>query len=558
MSEPSDPALNRLSQLIEQHWPAAQAHWSRFLLLADPIWSDDAHSIAQIDLRTRQVTLNHKLIEQHQLWDCIEGLMAHEVGHHVRYPGTLAVEARMRMLEKSIIPLDGYSLTNVFQDLMINERLGRDLRESFIHVYQAFTSEPAFHSKMQWKRDPAFVFYLSLYEVLWELPPGTLIGKPEVKFAAAFPGYRAEAHLLVHNLFRMSPNLYTQFLYFVSVMSRYLKPMINESLQQLLACRCGIGQPSPDDWADALTPTVAEREAIERAVREGWFAEDQSERLRKLNELEERIASLPGFGTDQAQLVPEVMAAHYRQIAERHLFRPPPLPRMGEAIVPTTLDEWEFSDPIREIDWLTTLQVRGAELGVAQPLKRIPMAETEGFDVQLWQPRVEIYLDVSGSMPNPIFRLNAMTLAAQILTLATTRAGGWVRSALYSSAPVLYWDWCRSEIEMSRFLMHYIGGGTDFPFQLLKQSCDHCGPDQPMRSVITDTDFDVNFSAHSDNEPIVLEAITRSPHFILLLHRPNLERVKHYRVLGAEVVEVDELNDFPRVATDLARALFPR
>jgi len=75
--------------------------------------------------------------------------------------------------------------------------------------------------------------------------------------------------------------------------------------------------------------------------------------------------------------------------------------------------------------------------------------------------------------------------------------------------------------------------------------------------VITDRDFDANFSAHRDNEPIVLEAIMRSPHFIMLLHVPDPERVKHYRALGAEVVEVAKLSDFPRVATELSRALFP-
>src|SRR4051812_47064426 len=124
------------------------------------------------------------------------------------------------------------------------------------------------------------------------------------------------------------------------------------------------------------------------------------------------------------------MAAHYRQLAERHLVPPPPLPRVGEALVPTTLDDWEFSDPIGEIDWLTTLINHGPQLGPVQPLKRIPIAETEGYDLRLWQPRMEIYLDISGSMPNPIYHLNAMTLAAQILTLGTTRAGGMVRAAL--------------------------------------------------------------------------------------------------------------------------------
>ena len=39
--------------------------------------------------------------------------------------------------------------------------------------------------------------------------------------------------------------------------------------------------------------------------------------------------------------------------------------------------------------------------------------EDEGFDVPMWQPRMEIYLDVSGSMPNPCLAVNAMTLAAR-------------------------------------------------------------------------------------------------------------------------------------------------
>ncbi|MEQ8785347.1 MAG: hypothetical protein RIC55_03575 [Pirellulaceae bacterium] len=550
-------ARARIEAEIARTWPQAQHYWSRFLLLNEPDLSTESESVAQIQLRTRQVTLNDELIARHDLFDCVEGLLAHEIGHHVRYPGTLVVEARMRMLEKSIIPLAGYSLTNVFQDLMINEFLGDALRDQFIRVYQAFTSEPAFHADMRWKRDPAFLFYLALYEALWNQEAGSLMGGVEPEFAAAFSGYRAEAHVTVHNLFRMEPNLYTQFLYFTSVMTRYLKPMIDQQLEQWMACRCGGDQPSPDDWADALLPTDAEQQAIERAVKSGWFAEDQAERLRKLNELEERIASLPGFGTDDASLIPEVMAAHYRQLAERHLLRPPPLPRLGEAIVPTTLDEWEFSDPIRDIDWLTTLTHRGQELGAAQPLKRIPIAETEGYDVRLWQPRMEIYLDVSGSMPNPIYHLNAMTLAAQILTLGTTRAGGSVRAALYSHEPVLYWSWCRSDVEVSRFLMHYIGGGTDFPFQLLRKSCEECGPDQPLRVVISDSDFDHNYEANPENRGVFISAAVSLPHWILLLHRPEPDRVKLYRSLGATVIVIEEMGDFPRLAADLTHSLFP-
>jgi len=550
-------AQARIAAEVETHWQTAQHYWSRFLILSSPEVSEEPASIAQIQLGTRQVSLNSALIAHHDLFDCILGLLAHELGHHVRYPGTLVVEARMRLLERSIIPLQDYSLTNVFQDLMINEYLGGDLKEQFIRIYQAFTSEPAFHANMRWKRDPAFLFYLSLYEVLWQLKPGELTGKVEAAFSKEFPGYRAEAHVLVHNLFSMEPNIYTQFLYFTSVMTRYLKPMIDDTLQQYLACQCGADAPSPDDWADALTPTGAEQQAIDQAIKAGWFEVDQAERLRKLNELEERIASLPGFGADDATLIPEVMAAHYRQLAERHLVKPPPLPRMGEAIVPTTHETWEHSDPVRDIDWLATLAQYGSELGVVQPLKRTPIAETEGYDVRLWQPRMEIYLDISGSMPNPVFQLNAMTLAAQILTLGTTRAGGSVRAALYSSDTVVYWSWCRSDVEISKFLMHYVGGGTDFPFELLRKSCDECGRDQPIRVIISDQDFDSNYESDAGNRGVFVSAATRSPQFVLLLHRPDPGRCKFYRDMGATVVEIDKLSDFPRLTAALTHSLFP-
>ncbi|MBS0265914.1 MAG: hypothetical protein JSS02_28545, partial [Planctomycetes bacterium] len=360
-SDPSDaaPAVaatprEQLQLEIERLWPQAQSHWSRFLLLADPQLDGQAPSIAQIHLGTRQVALNDEMIIKYGLLDCVEGLLAHEVGHHVRYPGTLAVEARLRMLERSLLPFEEYSLINLFTDLMINEHLGRDLRQQFIRIYQAFSGEPAFHGDKGWNRDPAFLFYLAVYEGLWRLDRGVLMGSAEPEFVGHFPDYRAESQLLAQNLFSMEPNVYSQFLYFVSVLCRYLKPIESE-LPQAVVAKCGVGTPSPEDWADALIPTAAERDAIRKAVAEGWFSADQSQRLAELNQLEERIASLPGFGTDAAHLVPEVMAAYYRHEAERFLVRPPPQPRVGEALVPTTLDEWEPGDSIREIDWLSTL-----------------------------------------------------------------------------------------------------------------------------------------------------------------------------------------------------------
>lgn len=542
---------------MERCWPLAQQYWSRFLLLSDPVADPTQASIAQIHLGTRQVSVNSKTVHEKQLFDCLEALLAHEVGHHVRYPGTLAVDARMRLLERNLLPFESYSVINLFTDLMINEFLGRQLAGQLTKVYQAFTSAPAFHAQQGWHRDPGFLFYLSLYEVLWRLPAGAIMGPAEEQFRQHFPGYRAQSQLLVQNLFALEPNIYTQFLYFVSIILGYLQPIRQPLPTAIDPCQCGAGEPSAEDWANALLPTAAEQEAIRRAIANGWFNARQTERLTNLEKLEERIAALPGVGTDDAHLVPEIMAAYYRQKAEQYLLHPPPQRRMGEAIVPTTHEDWELGDSTTEIDWLGTFLQRGESLGRAQPLRRVTAAEEEGVDTPIWNPRVEIYLDVSGSMPDPRSSLNAMTLAAQILTLGAVRSGGAVRAALYSSDPVLYWQWCRSETEISRFLMHYIGAGTMFPFPLLGRSIAECRSDQPIRIVITDSDFDSNYDASPEHPSIFAEAARVSPHFVQLLHRPQPARVGHYRSQGATVIEVGDFEDFPRMATQLALALFP-
>ena len=225
--------------------------------------------------------------------------------------------------------------------------------------------------------------------------------------------------------------------------------------------------------------------------------------------------------------------------------------------MPTTLEDWEPGDPARDIDWLATLLGRGHELGPAMPVKRSLVAEYEGPDVPLWQPRIEIYLDVSGSMPDPRTTRNAMTLAAQILILAAIRAGGWARALLYSSATSI------------------TGGGAAPRPSCPASSCttSAAGPSSPSTSSRRRwrSAAGTSRSAWSSPTPtstpttgpiprtgaVFAEAVRASPRAVLLLHRPLPESVAAYRSAGATVVEVPQMDDFPRMAVDLAKALFP-
>jgi hypothetical protein len=539
-----------LDRLVAAAWPKAQERWSRFLLLRPPVADGSQPSVAHIHLGTRQVGLHYTMIRERGLADCVEAILAHEVGHHVRYPATLAVQARLLMLERALLPLPNYSVVNLFTDLLINDALRSAYEDQFVRVYQAFAADGGD------RPDPAFLFYLAAYEERWGLDPGTLLGPRTAAFGASYPGYRADAQVLGDRLFHLGPNLYTQFLYFVSVVSRYVDPDDPRADGRGLACEAA--GPSPDDWAEALTPDGQEREAIRRAAREGWLDEDARDRLTDPEALDRRIWSLPGQDTDDATLVPEVMAAYYRREAERFLLKPPPQRRLGEATTPTTLEDWEPGDNPREIDWPATLLAHGPALGAARPLRRDRVAEVEGWEAPLWQPRVEIYLDVSGSMPDPRTTCNAMTLAALVLATGAVRAGGWARAVLYSGAPVPFWEWSRSETELARFLMHYVGGGTEFPFDLLDQSVTECGPDQPIRVVISDTDFHVNYQQRS-GAAAVARAVKASPQFILLLHVPADDlRSTAYTAAGATVIPVVNLDDYPGMAGKLAAALFER
>jgi hypothetical protein len=538
--------MTLLDALVEIAFPRARARWSPFLLLGRPVIEPDGVVPARIDLRTRVLTLGAKAILERDLTACIEALLAHEIGHLVAAPGSLAADVRLKLLERTFLPARrGASLTLPFYELLVDERLGPSLAEPRRRVLFA-------EADIAGPLDPAMIFQRAVLEELWLLPAGHLLGELEAKFSQAFPDYRLDAQLVAQNLFALAPNIPLQFLYFASIAYRY------DAIDGATAAGsdCIEGEPSAEDWAEALVPQPGEKEAIRRALAEGWLPAEVAEKLQDQG-LEERIAALPGnMGGGRAELITAVMAAHYRREAERWLFRPPAIRVQAEELVPTTLEEWDPGDPIAAIDWVATLLQRGEKLGAAMPLLRERIADEEGRGAPAWEGRTEIYLDVSGSMPDPKQSLNAMTLAAQILALGTVRAGGSARALVYSTGYEKWWHFSRSETVLSRFLLHYIGQGTEFPFDVLEASVEELGAEQPVRILITDTDFDWNYDKHPRNAAIFADAAAASPALVLLLLRPDITKAARYEAAGARVVPVRRLDDFPRLSAELSFALF--
>jgi len=551
VSDDGDDDVVDLENLVDQAFPRALSRYSRYLLVQRPTLDDDGTILARIDLGSRSIRLGAQAIVNANLQDCLDGLISHVIGHHVGFPGSPVAHARLLLLERSFLPNLPRTITVPLYELLIDERLvrtappGAPIEDELCHILRTRAEQSP--------DDALFLFQCAVIEELWQRPEGDILGKTKADFYADFPHHRVDARLVAQNVFGYAPDLTLQYLYFASVAFRYA---LQSSQHGDGADPGTIGQqPTAEEWAEALLPSKSEKESIEEAIGEGFFSGKMVDALRN-QDLAQRAAGVPGAGGDQSKLVTDVMAAHYRREAEKLLFAPPPIATFSDALVPTTVEEWEPGESVAEIDWLTTLRIRGEVLGTAMPLIRERIADEEGSVVPSFEGRTEIYLDVSGSMPDPTQALNAMTLAAQILVTGTIRAGGAARALLYSTENEKHWQFCRSEKILSKFLMRYIGGGTSFPFDVLAESVESERNLQPIRVVITDSDFDHNYDSSAGAAAIVKRAAEKSPAFVLLLHAPSRDRVRIYEQAGARVVPVRTLSDFPVMAAALAHSLF--
>jgi hypothetical protein len=160
-------------------------------------------------------------------------------------------------------------------------------------------------------------------------------------------------------------------------------------------------------------------------------------------------------------------------------------------------------------------------------------------------------------MPDPQYALNAMTLAAQILAASALRKRGQVRGIIYSSGKPLVSEWMRDEDKAREFLLHYAGGGTDYPFDLLVRHAEE--RDDAIRVVISDSDFLWNVQAAGAMDKL-RQGIGRSRLFIAFLALPDDRQAKTVLkpVLGEpklRLVLVGSLEQFGKAAADLADAV---
>jgi hypothetical protein len=540
---------------VAECWRDALALWDVRVQLSPPEphvpyskkQAPEHEPLAYIDLVRRQVFVNFELLASMGAAGSLTAVLAHEIGHHVRFPHTLGWDAELRALEQRLIPGLKQSLTNLFFDLQVNEVVGRTHAEELCEVYRGFQ-----RTQPQAQVSPLFFFYLALYEELWARLPGDLVPRAQLgSMEKAFPGYRAEAKMFVQTFYALT-DIRLQFLYFCATFIRFIeKPSAVEFVIPLAG---DVPIPDEGDLDAAVHGGGRWEDALDEARERGWLSETHDTKdLDPLATIARVTEHLPGKGGGKLRRA--LVGRHYRRLVDQYVLKLPSAPSRPEPYLRTTPEAWEYGDDPSQIDWTLTVLSQGPLAAVA-PLRRELEADVPPAS-ELGVPAVEIYLDTSGSMPNPESQLNSMTLAAQVLSATALRKRATVRGIVYSDGKPVVSPWMYDEETARDFLLHYIGGGTMFPFELLtKLSRER--PDA-LRIIISDTDFLSNVS-DAANMKRLAEGVRRSRAVVAFLAAPDEFRVRQVLkpVLGDRrfrLVVVKWMSEFGPAAAALSEAL---
>ena len=124
-----------------------------------------------IRLVDHHVVISLRQIEEDKLQDFALQILAHEIGHHVYCPADLTDNARLMARLRKGLPSQGAAtrrfISNLYSDLLINDRLQRSAGLSMAAVYQAIRTRTS-------RCDRLWLLYMRTYELLWRLPSQTL------------------------------------------------------------------------------------------------------------------------------------------------------------------------------------------------------------------------------------------------------------------------------------------------------------------------------------------------------------------------------------------------
>ncbi len=490
MSSPKirEVELAALLERWREAWPHALAAWSKFTRLRDPRLCvnrlETEHegmsgSFAAISLRDQKVVIDMEAVLELSLEDYALEILAHEIGHHVLAPGSAIDHMRLMARIRPALPtIERFApmVANMYTDLFINDRLQRQSGMRMDHIYRLIARAPSAQSKSS----SVWLLYLRIYENLWRLDKGALGS------AGGKDGTDTDAWLGARLIRVYAGDWMSGAGRFATLLLPYLVDdvQMGRAVQYLFDTR---------DAAEGCDPSgVLEAEMDES---EGLVHPVDDPRITGLDSESEaapvdELAKAQGGGqTREPFEYGEILAAagiklsehdlairYYRERALPHLISFParitpqsPEPQM-EALEP-----WDIGDPLDEIDWLQSVMHCPRPIPGMTTLRRMYGTEPGRAPVKV-PVDLDLYVDSSGSMPNPQQRISYLALAGAIIALSALRAGSQVKVTLWSGKNQVMQThgFVRDSDDILRVLTGFYGGATCFPIHCLRET--FCGP----------------------------------------------------------------------------------
>lgn len=518
MNQSDKSELEKIKTDWTNSWNEALGFWSKFTKLSEPRWCVDetearreglSESFAMIRFADQAVVINLADIKKQKLEKFALEILAHEIGHHVYCPADLTDQGRMLARMRKGLPTKEHlapMIANIYADLLINDRLTRNNGLKMADVYKTLGNS---------SEDRLWTFYMRIYEILWSLPRTTLAkGKIDDQLEGDAQLGARVVRVYAKDWLKGSGR-------FAALCLTYLMEDEGAKTKQLLKgwldtqgvgaddVPAGLVEIEDGEAEDAIHPSLDEEvTGISSKKSEGkdtvgisnshTQVGNQGGQCREPFEYGE---ILKGLGVN---LTPhEIAIRYYRERAIPHLVKFPyrELPETIEPLM-ESLDVWEIGNSMEDVDWFESAMVSPVIVPGYTTVQRV-YGTTVGANPERQPVDLDLYVDCSGSMPNPQHSTSYLTLAGAIIALSALRAGSRVKATLWSGKHEFQFTdgFTRDETEVLKILTGYYGGGTAFPIHLMRDTYKDRKPnDRPVHILqISDDGIDTMFDTDEQN-----------------------------------------------------------
>jgi hypothetical protein len=530
---------------FEAAWPEASRAFSPYTRLPSPILCESAAdeareglqgSFAMIRMRDQRIVIGLSQIVERGLEQHAHAILAHEVGHHVHAPGNLLDMARMHDRIRRSMAASRASfasmVSNLYADLIINDRLQREGLADLAAVYRALRREPEPEGP---PTSDLWRFYMRTYELLWSLPRDTLV-EPTVDEV------EADAQLAARLVRIFRKRFLDGAPPFAKLVERYLDALGDGSALAapwLDATGDSLGDQIPGGLLeDDFDPASVEHPSLDPRItgeapsgalegesggRSGVSAQGRSKRGD--GRLDHRVVPVRGPAEWLSLLrsmgvtrdTSELLARYYADLASPHLI-PFPAQRLPRATdpLPEGLEAWEPGAPLERIDWLATLLRSPVVVPGITTVQRV-FGEQEGGEPEKRVPDLYVGIDCSGSMGNPAYQLaypSSQAWCSRAAPCGRRRrvmaclSGEWHGEGRFVETP----GFLRDESKILKVLVDYLGTGASFGLgRLVSTFVNAPPPARPVHLVVvSDSDLFAEIDGTEGGWDLARRAIERA------------------------------------------------